>query len=345
MTLTEEQREAIRVISKLPMAIGCQLCHPYIMKNYGSHFIVLRAMIDSSSTVEPTGGFDLERARVEVDTASARRFSESREQARIFCAEEILPDALAEIARLRAENEEALESLTAAYLLGRHEKAQEVAARPKEGKIDSSEHVTEPTKMIGFDLEKARAVDIDLLATTDWGELRARYRAALAEIERLRGEMENYGDDYVCQMKSKDARIQELEDALVEMVATNPCNIPTLCDVVHDELMCPALDGNCDFWKGCPQKNELREAARKQLQAEGKIGNGDHIAETDQMVPNGKVWQITEERKAAIDRGLQFLEWSYAKNSAHDTKEQIAVLWAMLDEVGQEIKNIKTVEI
>jgi hypothetical protein len=25
------------------------------------------------------------------------------------------------------------------------------------------------------------------------------------------------------------------------------------------------------------------------------------------------------------------LEWSYAKNSAHDTKEQIAVLWAMLE--------------
>ena len=134
--------------------------------------------------------FDLEKARAEVATASARRFSESREQARIFCAEEILPDAL-------------------------------------------------------------------------------------DEIERLRGEMENYGDDYVCQMKSKDARIQELEDALVEMVATNPCNIPTLCDVVHDELMCLALDGNCDFWKGCPQKNELRKAARKQLQAEGKIGRRD----------------------------------------------------------------------
>ena len=63
MTLTEEQREAIRVISKLPMAIGCQLCHPYIMKNYGSHFIVLRDMIDSSGTVEPTGGFDLEKVR------------------------------------------------------------------------------------------------------------------------------------------------------------------------------------------------------------------------------------------------------------------------------------------
>jgi predicted transcriptional regulator len=52
--------------------------------------------------------------------------------------------------------------------------------------IDSSEHFTDATKMIGFDLEKARAVDIDLLAATDWGELRRHYCAALAEIERLR---------------------------------------------------------------------------------------------------------------------------------------------------------------
>ena len=65
---------------------------------------------------------------------------------------------------------------------------------------------------------------------------------------------------------------------------------------------------------------------------DGKISIGDHIVGPDQMVP---CWQITEERKATIDRGLQFLEWSYAKNSALDTKEQIAVLWAMLDEVGQ----------
>ena len=72
-------------------------------------------------------------------------------------AEERIEELENEIERLRAENEEALEYLTAAYLLGRHEKAQEVAARIKEGKIDSSEHVTEPTKMIGFDLEKARA--------------------------------------------------------------------------------------------------------------------------------------------------------------------------------------------
>jgi len=136
-----------------------------------------------------------------------------------------------------------------------------------------------------------------------------------AEIERLRAENEDLSKAVIDIQEERDlaqaefrsyhraweeqaARVQELEEVLVEMVATNPCNIPTLCDVVHDELMCPALDGNCDFWKGCPQKNELREAARKQLQAEGKIGNGDHIAETDTMVP---CWQITEERKAAIE--------------------------------------------
>ena len=109
MTLTKEQREAIRVISKLPMAIGCQLCHPYIMKNYGSHFIVLRAMIDSSGTVEPTGGFDLEAARAgiahyrienhsNVDTESA--IKELVDQANL--AEECLD----EIERLRADLEQ-----------------------------------------------------------------------------------------------------------------------------------------------------------------------------------------------------------------------------------------------
>ena len=58
-----------------------------------------------------------------------------------------------------------------------------------------------------------------------------------------------------------------------------------------------------------------------------------HLIEDRETEPRS--WQITEERKAAIDRGLQFLEWSYAKNSALDTKEQITVLWAMLDEAGQ----------
>jgi peptidoglycan hydrolase CwlO-like protein len=55
--------------------------------------------------------FNLEKARAEVATASARRFSESREQARIFCAEEILPDALDEIERLTVEHQNALDEV------------------------------------------------------------------------------------------------------------------------------------------------------------------------------------------------------------------------------------------
>jgi len=75
----------------------------------------------------------------------------------------------------------------------------------------------------------------------------------------------------------------------------------------------------------------LEQIADGKIGPDAETGNMDHVVGPDQMVPNGKVWQITEERKAAIDRGLQFLEWSYAKNSAHDTKKQIAVLRAMLE--------------
>ena len=45
MTLTEEQREAIRAVSDLPRAIGCTRCHNYIQKNYSNQFAVLRSML------------------------------------------------------------------------------------------------------------------------------------------------------------------------------------------------------------------------------------------------------------------------------------------------------------
>jgi hypothetical protein len=45
---------------------------------------------------------------------------------------------------------------------------------------------------------------------------------------------------------------------------------------------------NSDYWQ---------DRARK---AEGKISIGDHIVGPDQMVPNGDVWQITEERKKLL---------------------------------------------
>ena len=92
-----------------------------------------------------TAGFALERAR------GLRDFLQDD------CAEvgDIWGEMIAEIERLRAENEEALEYLTAAYPLGRHEKAQEVAARIKElkdaqneGKIGNGNHSSNVTKMV-----------------------------------------------------------------------------------------------------------------------------------------------------------------------------------------------------
>ena len=65
--------------------------------------------------------------------------------------------------------------------------------------------------------------------------------------------------------------------------------------------------------------------------AEGKIGNGNHIAETDQMVP---CWQITKDRITAIDQGLRFLEWSNATNGSVETKKRIATLQTMLEEAS-----------
>ena len=75
-----------------------------------------------------------------------------------------------------------------------------------------------------FDLEKNRAaIDsaINSLLCEGWDNEASTVRRLVAEIERLRGEMENYGDDYVCQMKSKDARIQELEADNQNLVTLN----------------------------------------------------------------------------------------------------------------------------
>ncbi len=66
MTLTEEQREAIRAsVCALEMANRCPRCHKYLKDNFIEHIAVIRAMIDSSGTV----GFDLEKNRAAIDSA------------------------------------------------------------------------------------------------------------------------------------------------------------------------------------------------------------------------------------------------------------------------------------
>ena len=160
---------------------------------------------------------------------------------------------------------------------------------------------------VAFDLEKARAVDIDLLAATDWGELRARYQAALAEIERLRAEMDNYGDDFVCQMKSKDARIKELEDAHKRSGAKYAKIINELRSSVYANI--PGLKKQWDEILNAP--------------ANGKIGP-DADAKPH-------CWQITEERKDALRDAAETL----ADRSLGDW-ETIDVLNVMLTEADHD---------
>lgn len=347
MTLTEEQREAIRAVSDLPRAIGCTRCHNYIQKNYSNQFAVLRSMIDNKDYVPNAAELiellaageheqwadwaqsilDSEPGLSEGRKAAwpgmiATPYENLSEELKDKDRREVYlrsGDALAEIERLQSLRSDIITVINRPqtitdkgllmYIRDEVDVNMRQAAKIQELETDmkQSERVIE-AKLDVIDQQAARISDLEIEITGLKADLEQS-----EEIKRLKDELENYGDHYACLLISKDAqikelegmlsirteeldiahsvarsekemhekelaafarRIKELEEVLVEMVATNPCNIPTLCDVVHDELMCPALDGNCDFWKGCPQKNELREAARKQLQAEGKIGSG-----------------------------------------------------------------------
>jgi len=194
--------------------------------------------------------------------------------------------------------------------------------------IDSSGTV-EPTG--GFDLEKARAVDIDLLATTDWGELRARYRAALAEIERLRPfeiaarDLDSDLTKIAGERDDQAARIQELEDALAEERAKYNLSWKD-CAYRAPDTYCEKTHNYCTS-EDCPLLDEQKTEARRQLRAEGKIG------------PDAKprVWQITDEREEAFGRILRRLEYdqSLPGHTNYKIQRAMELLRAMLEGAGQ----------
>lgn len=232
--------------------------------------------------------------------------------------------------------------------------------------IDSSDHIVEPDELIGFDLEKVREavhtlenfafasgkITAGQIQDVLWG---ARLLAAsAAEIERLRAEMDNYGDDFVCQMKSKDARIKEIESLLDEAEALTKKNadlmniylariaeledalVEGLTNFLHYRASCydPARRcpyakecDDCSTWDACGHVEKFRSEARQLLQAEGKIGPGT-------VAP--PCWQITEERKAVIlhcKRMLTFLKEDDALcyDVEKITKDE-SVLVAMLED-------------
>jgi len=298
MTLTEEQREAIRVISKLPMAIGCQLCHPYIMENYGSHFIVLRDMIDSSGTVEPTGGFDLEKAR------DAAKFDDA-EALRMF------PDSLAEIERMRAENADLSKAvidisqerdLAQAEFRAYHKAWEQQTDRIKELEADLEQsEISIQARLDVIDQQAARIQELGGMLSIRTEELEIAHSCARSEREMHEKELVVFA-----------RKIAELEDALVEGL-TNFLHYRASC--YDPARRCPYAKecDDCSTWDACGHVEKFRSEARRQLQAEGKIG------------PDAKPrsWQITEERKETLRRALE--EYKIFPNDQ-------AVLRAMLRE-------------
>ena len=153
-----------------------------------------------------------------------------------------------------------------------------------------------------FDLEKARDALDEPICPAGQHRVVLELQGALAEIERLRAEMDNYGDDFVCQMKSKDARIKELESSLDEAEALTKKNadlmniylariaeledalVEGLTNFLHYRASCydPARRcpyakecDDCSTWDACGHVEKFRSEARQLLQAEGKIGPDD----------------------------------------------------------------------
>lgn len=162
-----------------------------------------------------------------------------------------------------------------------------------------------------FDLEKARAVDIDLLAATDWGELRARYRAALTEIERLQGfetAARDLNNDLIRIAGERDelaARIQELEDAhkrsgvkyakiINELRSSVYAKIPSLQkqwdDVLAEGKIGPDARPKCDHaWQAAIEERGYQTCL--------KCGECRNIEDIPRTAP---AWQITDEREEAL---------------------------------------------
>ena len=254
--------------------------------------------------------FDLERAR------GLRDFLQDD------CAEvgDVWGEMIAEIERLRAENLElqvamfgpdGIRANQACIIADQAASISELEIEITELKADleQSERVIE-ARLDVIDQQAARIQELGGMLSIRTEELEIAHSCARSEREMHEKELVVFA-----------RKIAELEDALVEGL-TNFLHYRASC--YDPARRCPYAKecDDCSTWDACGHVEKFRSEARQQLQAEGKIG-------PDATKPRS--WQITDERKAAIDRGLQFLEWSYAKNSAHDTKEQIAVLWAMLE--------------
>ena len=204
-------------------------------------------------------------------------------------------------------------------------------------------------KALKADLEQSERVIEARLEVID--QQAARIKSLKKEIRRLKHESkveQEFTNSYIKRLHDAEARIKELGSSLDEAEALTKQNaelmngylrriaeledalVEGLTNFLHYRASCydPARRcpyakecDDCSTWDACGHVEKFRSEARRQLQAEGKIG------------PDAKprVWQITEERKAAIWHAVAVLKEN-DPDDEHLWDEEIAVLRAMLRE-------------
>ena len=275
-----------------------------------------------------TVGFDLEKARAgiahyrienpsNVDTESPLK--ELVDQANLA------EDALAEIERLRA------------YL--------EQSERVIEAGLDVIDQRAARIKSLKKEIRRLkRASKVEQEFTNSYIKRLHDAEARIKELGSSLDEAEALTKKNAELMNGYLRRIAELEDALVEGL-TNFLHYRASC--YDPARRCPYAKecDDCSTWDACGHVEKFRSEARQLLQAEGKIGPDDskkishlrpyEVVAADLAGMLAQSWQITEERKAAIDRGMRFLAWSNAKTNDPGTEIDLAVLRGMLTEAGQ----------
>lgn len=232
--------------------------------------------------------------------------------------------------------------------------------------IDSSEHIPDATKMVGFDLKGAREavhtlenfafvsgkITAGQIQDVLWG---ARLLAAsAAEIERLRAEIsEQKGMIWKTQQVKKEqaAQIKELEDALAEERAKVIMLIEKLQLVANDpDWQSKGLKHDFDWYlaeskkqieSGEPEDQRCRRLGEPNgwTDPEGKIGPDDskkishlrpyEVVAADLAGMLAKSWQITAER---IDVLGFCLSGEFNRCGCAECDRAVAVLRAMLEE-------------
>ena len=321
MIITKEQRNAIAL---LMAASDRTKIGNFDLEDEQNARTILRAMIDSSGTVKPTGGFDLENGHRVAESMGTTWGSGT------------LRDALAEIERLRAENMElqgevfgpdGIRANQACIIADQAASISELEIETTELKADleQSERVIEARlEVIDQQAAKIRELEADVLQKSilcdsiaeNCNGLRNRAWKAEGKIgpEADAKPREGLYGKYRIS-KADGSPVDPNADYFVLRLDTDPVARRAAREYSYmtvDRKL--ALDLQERITKYNPKMMDCIN-----LQFFG--------------VEKPRVWQITEERKAAIDKGMRVLAWVNSINPELEPDVCLEVLQAMLEEI------------